>query len=166
MKKQSGMTLIEMMITVAVLGILTAIAVPNMASFVRDARLTSQADLLASSMGIARLEAIKQRKNMVICPAINPNSATDCSSNAADWSKGWLLYYLDGGGTKTILKRFQAKKNLTITTTATSVEFNPTLGNATAAASFVLCATGRLSRQVDISLPGRATTKINTTSCV
>lgn len=163
-KLEYGMTLIEMVVTIAILSILTMIAIPNMLDFVRDGRLSSQADSLAASLASARLEAIKLRRSVSLCPVSNPNTATACSDSATDWSNGWIYYYSDGSDL-VILNRSQTKKNLTIATTATSVQFDSTMGNATAAVSFVLCISGRKSRQVDVNLPGRATTRINSTTC-
>lgn len=164
-KYMQGLTLVEVLISIAILGILTSIAVPNMSDLLKDARLSSQTDLLVSSLAAARLEAVEGSKQVSVCPVVNANTATACSANVADWSNGWIYYYLDSGGNLVVLKRFQGKKDLTITSTATNVNFNKTIGNSTTAESFQLCISGRKAEAVNVSLPGRISKKITTTVC-
>ncbi len=156
----SGFTLIELMITLAILIILTTIAVPGMTDLIRDARLSSQSDLLVSTLNTARLEAIKRRIDVTVCPATNANADAACSGSAADWSTGILVF--DG---TSVIQRIQMKQGLTITTAATSVVFSGTLGSS-AAASFTLCTTGRKEHQIDVTLSGHVGKRINSgTTC-
>lgn len=58
MKQARGFTLIELMVVVAVLGVLAAIAMPNMRDFIDRQRLVTQAREIANVMQLARSEAI------------------------------------------------------------------------------------------------------------
>lgn len=155
---ESGFTLIELIITLSVLILLTTLGVPSMLNLIRDARLSAQADLLASTLSTARIEAIKQRKDFTVCPT--NTGASDCSGSAADWSKGLLIR--DSGG---VTKIVPVAESTTITLAATTVVFRGTLGSATAAASFTICSSGRKQQQVDVLLSGHVMKRINTTTC-
>ncbi len=157
---ERGMSLIELMVSVAILSILLAIAVPDMISLFRDARLSSQTDLLVTSLNTARLEAIKQKQNVTLCPASNANTATTCSVTLSDWSKGWIIIQ----GT-TILQRIIVQKDVVVTTTSSSIIFNSTLGSTTAAASFTLCSPARKQQNVNVSLSGRINKTVSSTVC-
>ena len=56
----SGFTLMELIITILVAAILTAIAVPAFDSFVKNDRDSAQVNSLAYSMNYARSEAVKR----------------------------------------------------------------------------------------------------------
>lgn len=156
----AGFSLVELMMTLAVMVVMTVIAVPGMGGLLSDARLSTQTDLLVSTLNSARLEAVKQRKNMTVCPLANPNSDTSCSTNAADWSKGFGI-----SDSSSIIQRVQAKNGATLTTTATSIVFAGTFGSAAATASFTLCAKGKSQRQVDVGLSGHVSKKTNSSTC-
>jgi prepilin-type N-terminal cleavage/methylation domain-containing protein len=88
MKKQPGFTIIELMITIAVLGIGLAIGVPGMQQFILDNRLVSQINTLNSALALARSEAVKQNLLTVTC--VSTNGST-CANNTA-WTKGWIIF--------------------------------------------------------------------------
>ncbi len=161
-RKQVGFSLIELMVTVAVMAVILTIAVPGMTGLIRDAQLASQSDLLVSTLNQARTEAIRQRTTIQVCPSATPNSdsATDCLAGASAWSSGWMT--LNGS---TIASRSVASAGLVVSTTATKVEFNGTIGSATASASFVLCTKGRAQHVVDVSSSGHISKSIGTTIC-
>lgn len=85
---QSGFTLIELIITLAIAGILLGIAVPNFITFVQNSRLTSQANDLVTALNYARSEAIKRGVRTTVC-----SRATDATcAGSTTWDTGWLVF--------------------------------------------------------------------------
>jgi type IV fimbrial biogenesis protein FimT len=73
MKMCRGFTLLELMVTIAVLAILTTIAVPNFRDLIQNNRVTTQANELVSALTFARTEAVKRGRNVeVAVAAANP----------------------------------------------------------------------------------------------
>ena len=89
MKKSAGFTIVELMITIVVLGIALAFAVPNMQQFIMNNRLTSQLNLLSSNLALARNEAIKQNAFVVVCATTDGES---CAGGGSDWESGWIIF--------------------------------------------------------------------------
>lgn len=154
---EHGFSLVELMVTLAILAVLLGFAAPSLVSLIRDSRLATHADLLLDSLNTARLEAVRQGKNFTVCPAKAPNTATACADAVADWDSGWIIRSADGD----VIQRIGAKAGITLSTAATAVTFRSTLGSSTAAASLTLCATGRMQQQVDVFLSGRVSKKLN-----
>ena len=91
-----GFTLIEILIVVAIVGVLLSAAVPAFSSFVKAARLRSAASGLYEALTIARSEAIKR------------NASVSVSAAAGGWQDGWTVKF----GTTT-LKEWQAEAGVT-----------------------------------------------------
>lgn len=65
---QRGFTLIELMITLAILAILVSATAPSFTRMIEDNRVTTQANTLLSSFSLARFEAIKRGVNVTVTP--------------------------------------------------------------------------------------------------
>ncbi len=83
--RQKGFTLIELMITVAVLGVLAAISLPSFQSIIEKRRLVGAADNLTAALQYARSEAIKQNQTVRFqfntaswCVGVDDDLGSDC----------------------------------------------------------------------------------------
>lgn len=104
-RRRRGFTLIELVVTMVVAGILTAIAVPAFQSFVMNDRDSAQINSLAYSFNYARSEAVKEDLpgGVTVCPS----TGATCSGTAA-WARGWIVYYTDANNTTQILQTVPA----------------------------------------------------------
>jgi type IV fimbrial biogenesis protein FimT len=87
----SGYTLMELMVTVAIAGILLGVAIPSFTSIISSNRLTTYANELVMALNFARSEAIKRGQSVTI--KHNGNTS-------GDWRSGWTVFTdLHGDGT-------------------------------------------------------------------
>ncbi len=88
-----GFTLIELMVTLTVAGILLAIAVPAFNNFVLNDRDAGQVNSLIASLNYARSEAIKRGSptGIKVCPSTD---GATCN-NGTDWATGWIVLDLN-----------------------------------------------------------------------
>lgn len=95
MGKSAGLTLIELLVTVAIVVVLTAIAVPAYYRMTADNQITGAVNALASTLSLARSEAVTRGEQVVVCPS---KSATACDDGG--WQEGWLAFVdKNGSGT-------------------------------------------------------------------
>ena len=90
MKKYSGFTLVEVMITLIVVSILLAVGLPSLKSFLQGNQMVAATNELLSAIHIARSEAIKLQSSVTICESANGTSCT--SPGANDWEDGWIVF--------------------------------------------------------------------------
>ncbi|MBA4501304.1 GspH/FimT family pseudopilin [Marinobacterium marinum] len=96
--RQQGLTLIEIMIAIVILGILSSIGVPSFVEMIKDNRLSAQASDLTGSMRLARSEAIKR------------NERVGMVSDGVDgsWSEGWDIVARPGEADEEVIRTLDA----------------------------------------------------------
>ncbi len=95
----TGFTLIEMLIVIAITAILTAIALPGMERMIASQRINNRADQMFALFQFARAEAIRTNKPVLICPTVirkntaNPNACSQFNNyqNGLGW-QGFLAF--------------------------------------------------------------------------
>lgn len=87
-RRQHGFTMIELMVTVAVLAIVLTVAVPSFANLVNGNRLNAQANLLLAAIEYAKTEAVKANATITFCHSAD---GTSCSAAPAGGWNGWLI---------------------------------------------------------------------------
>jgi len=171
-RRAKGFSIIELMVTVAVVGVTAVIALPAMGDFVSDMRISAKTNDLLAFFNLARSEAAKRGARVTIC--ISSDQAT-CATGGTDWAAG-ALAFIDGdangqvNGTDTILRVLDAMPaNFTVTATtafATGYYFyyRPS-GAASSAGTLRLCRSGRFQRNISVSTIGRPMSTATTTTC-
>lgn len=94
----SGFTLVELMVTVAIVGILIAVAVPSFDSLLSTNTAEAAADRLTSSLAYARSEAVTRSANVTVCSKADGANTCATGTDSNDWSNGWLTYIEDAAG--------------------------------------------------------------------
>ena len=87
----AGFTLVELTVALAIGSLLLTAAVPAWGDWIAAYQLRNHAEQLASSMNLARSEAIKRGLRVNLCPAADARRCAD----GVGWSGGWLVY-VDG----------------------------------------------------------------------
>ena len=76
-----GFTLLELLVTVAVIAIVAGLAAPSFANLIRNGRLTSAANEMVAMLQTARSAAITNRANATVCPSTDGETCTDAMGN-------------------------------------------------------------------------------------
>lgn len=84
-----GFTLVELMVTIVVVAILSALALPNFRDFISRSAVTSETNSLLGDIQYARNEAVSRRIHMVLCASLD---GTSCATGTR-FDGGWIVYH-------------------------------------------------------------------------
>ncbi|WP_211453321.1 GspH/FimT family pseudopilin [Collimonas antrihumi] len=125
----AGFSLIELMITIVVMTILLAVAIPSMQSFIAQNRLSGNANEFIAATMLARSEAIKRGGAVKICRSVSADvsSTITCDTSDNDWKTGWLVLVENSSdSTKNEVLARQGTLVVGTTVTPTSTATTPT----------------------------------------
>ena len=86
---RNGFTLLELLGTVALAGILLGVAAPNFREFLLDARRTADVNAFVLAVQIARSEAAKRSHTVILCKT---RDLRHCGGNELRFDAGWMVF--------------------------------------------------------------------------
>ncbi|KXJ53505.1 GspH/FimT family pseudopilin [Neptuniibacter pectenicola] len=92
-EREKGFTLLELMITLVILGIILGLGVPSYNSITESSRLRAATHSLNSAIQLARSEALARRETAAACRS---NLALTACDFDPDWSRGWMVVTQQG----------------------------------------------------------------------
>lgn len=136
-----GFTLIELMLTIVLIGLVAAIAVPGFQSLIESNRLKSGTNGVVGVLNYARSEALKQGVSVDVAARVN-----------GDWKQG--LQASAGGDTLRVSEPLGGDLQVT----GSDVSF---LGNGMAdgSATFRICIEGDRGREIVVNQGGQVRTE-------
>jgi len=90
--RESGFTLLELIVTLAVAAIILSVGVPSFRGVIMDNRLVSQSNQFVTSVKMARSAAVRYQRPATVCSSDNFDAAVPTCSADNDWSNGWIVW--------------------------------------------------------------------------
>ena len=175
-----GFTMIELMVTVAIIAILAMLAAPSFNDAILSNKLASFANNFVASATLARGEAVKRNAAVTLC-VVATDTSTTCTTSG-DWQQGWIVFNdINGDGIldestadpaaptlrETLIYRQQAfSADYKLTGSVKSIAFQ-SVGAGATAATLKLCranpTAGSQERNIKVSATGRVSVAKTTT---
>ncbi len=159
--RMRGITMIETLIVLAVVGIFTVIGMPTLRSTLSNTHTTTISNRLLADLSLARSEAIMRSGYGEVCPS---SDGSTCNGGI-DWSDGWIVF-LDRDQDKqrspseTVLSAVSSSDlggfRVATSVGRTKARFRPDGRNGGTNLSLRLCDGAILKRRVVINISGRS----------
>lgn len=159
-----GFTLVELMVSIAILAVLLGMAVPAFNNAALSGKLSGFASSLVASTQLARSEAIKRNQTVQLCASSDGDT---CDDPAGGWAAGWIVILADGS----VVQRQEALPSDFLIDEAddkTTLGFPASVIGATTA-EFTICRAtpvGKQNRVVAVTASGNTRVAMNdATTC-
>lgn len=160
-ERARGVTLLELMTAIAVLGVLTAVGVPAFTNIMRNNQIAAESSDLVMALSLARSEAVKRGMRVSVCAA---GAVANTCAGGANWGNGWLVFVDDFGALGTVDANDEPLQSwpnpsagVAVNSPVQSVTFNRR-GRAEFVGSFNILksgCTGDQQRAINVALSGR-----------
>ncbi|MEY3996587.1 MAG: hypothetical protein RL344_930 [Pseudomonadota bacterium] len=87
-----GFSLVELLIVVAITGVVLAIATPDFIKATRIMQSKHQAKEMSAAIKLAQSEAVRLRQSVTMCRANANQNGCNTGIPAGDWSAGWIIF--------------------------------------------------------------------------
>ncbi|MEO7916603.1 MAG: GspH/FimT family pseudopilin [Dokdonella sp.] len=87
-----GFGLIELMVTISIVAILLAVALPSFRTTINSNRASTQANDLIAAINLARNEAISRNRSVTVCAAVTTSGTPTACGSATQWNQGWMVF--------------------------------------------------------------------------
>jgi prepilin-type N-terminal cleavage/methylation domain-containing protein len=158
LRRSRGFTLVELMITLIVLAVLVALAMPSMTETLDRRRLIGAAEAIYSQLQFARSEAIKGGRDMVVsytagtawCSGMR-EAGTTCDCTETDPAVSDACAILGDGSTRVLkVEKASSFSGISIGTSAASIEFNNVRGTVDGGSGTVTLTSAANSRELRV----------------
>jgi type IV fimbrial biogenesis protein FimT len=156
MKNEHGFTLLELMVVLAIAGILVTVAIPSFKTTFADNRQVAGINELLGTLIYARSEAISENAAITVCA-----SSDSLHCNSSDWSQGWIVYATAGTPLR-VHSALDSSDTLRDTGIGSSFTFKAN-GTSSASGLFTLCDSRGASFARSLSLTSTGIAKASQT---
>jgi len=98
--RQGGVTMVELLVTIAVAALLMGLAVPGLSSFIVKNTLSGYTNDFMATLNYARSEAIRRGATVTVCKS---NTGSDCVTGPpTTWTEGWIVFVNKNGAVDSV----------------------------------------------------------------
>lgn len=152
MRRIQGFTLLELLITLAVLAVILGLAVPSFQTTIAKNAVKSTTRDLVVTLNTARAQSMSLRTPVTVTP------------ESGGWSSGWTLAY---GSSVESDETYVPPSKIRVSSSITALTFRPQGGLSAPASSLIVCHADPSipGRKVTVTFLGRVSTEEATTGC-
>ena len=164
---QGGLTLPELLISLTVISTLSVNGVSQYRQIIQENRMASEVNQFVSALHLARSEAVKHGRRIVLCPR---KGGSDCG-HSPDWIKGWILFASENREHDADEEILQAGNPLSAGISLHSsnhrkrIVYQPDGSSGGSNASFTFCDTRKLAKPRVICLSNSGRPRLILTRC-
>ncbi|MBB3185468.1 type IV fimbrial biogenesis protein FimT [Halomonas fontilapidosi] len=165
--RQHGLTLIELLVTIAVIAIMATVGLPNFQQFTARNEVAAEVMRIRTALALARNTAVTRRTTISVCSSPGPDHDS-CTFD--DWSNPWVIVEGEASGgdlTGDSLLRVLDDPTRTVSFNRDDrpVRFSPLGRSSGYNGTFSICHVYNETAAVILSNMGRVRTEAESTDC-